>query len=341
MKDVIKSQQTNEEYKVINGQRVRVNRRKRRSNLNTYYALAIVLVAVVVLILCMTAFFNIKKINISGVSLYSTEQILVVGGASNGANLIRTDTDVIEKRLLDNLAYVDSVTVKKNYPSSLDITVTEAKKAAEIEHKGKYYLLSESGKILESGNDVRNNDIPLIKGFELKGLSPNDKLESEDAFKTKILQQMMEEIKAIEFEDIRVIDLTDRTDIKLDYDGRIEIRLGSSVDMDYKLTYIKSVIDKCLTDDYEGVLRYNGMNSGISAIPKSDTEASEPDSSSVSDESGGEQTGSDASYQDESSQSDNNVQGEYNGWTDNTTDYTQDDDTWNNEYGGEADNQTW
>ena len=57
MKDVIKSRQDDGEYKLINGQRVKVNRRKRRSNLNTYYALAVVLAAVIVLVLCLTVFF--------------------------------------------------------------------------------------------------------------------------------------------------------------------------------------------------------------------------------------------------------------------------------------------
>lgn len=38
------------------------------------------------------------------------------------------------------------------------------------------------------------------------------------------------------------------------YDGRLEIKLGSSVDMEYKLTYLKAVIDKSITDDYEGTL---------------------------------------------------------------------------------------
>lgn len=360
MKDVIKSQPI-EEYKVINGQKVRVNRRKRRSNLNTYCALAIVFVAVIVLILCMTVFFNVKEIKVSGVSLYSKEQVLAVGGASNGINLIRTNTDVIEKRLLDNLVYIDEVTVTKDYPAAISINVKEAVKAADIEYNNKYYVLSESGKILESANGSRSEGIPLVKGFELKSLSPNDKLESEDAFKTKILQQLMEQIKSQGFEDIRVIDLTDRTDIKLDYDGRIEIKLGSSVDLDYKLTYIKAVIDECLTDSYEGTLRYNGVNSGISAIPKSDEQSgagsAKPDNtdeSSQTEPAGTEMTGDDSSQaEDNGGETDHDTgdagygddySDDNTGWgyDDTDTDYTDttyEDGTYTDDYGTDgADN---
>lgn len=283
MKDVIKSRQDDGEYKLINGQRVKVNRRKRRSNLNTYYALAVVLAAVIVLVLCLTVFFNAKKISIEGVSLYTNEQILAVGGVNSGVNLIRTDTGAVAERLKKNLVYIDDVKVSRKYPSELVIDVTEAVKAAQIEHKGKYYILSGSGRILEA-SAASDSKLTLVKGFELKSLTPGEVLESEDAFKTKILEQLVSELKNLDFEDISVIDLSDRTDIKMVYDNRIEIRLGSSVDIDYKLTYIKAVIDKSLSDNYEGTLRYNGMNSGISAIPKSDS-SSVPDSTKDSSSS--------------------------------------------------------
>lgn len=285
MKDVIKSQQNNEEYKLINGQRVKVNRRQRRSNLNSYYALAVVFVAIIVLILCMTVFFNVKSINISGATLYSKEQIMAVGGVSGGGNLIRTNTDVIEKRLSDNLAYVDAVTVSKKYPSSLEIKITEAVQAAELQEKDGYYLVSESGKILEKNSERKNPKLPLVKGFQLKDPKVNGEMVSKDSFKTDILSQMMEEIDALSFENINVIDLTERTNIVLEYDNRIEIRLGSSVDMDYKLTSIKATIDEYLAEGYEGILRYNGVSSGISAIPKKTDDQSSAADSTASDES--------------------------------------------------------
>lgn len=57
MKDVVKSYNDTGEYKTINGQRVKVNRKKRRNNLRAYYAIAVVVAFVILLILCMTVFF--------------------------------------------------------------------------------------------------------------------------------------------------------------------------------------------------------------------------------------------------------------------------------------------
>ena len=176
--------------------------------------------------------------------------------------------------------YLDDVKVTKKFPSTLVITCTEAEKAADIEYKNSYYVLSASGKILETKNPAPTGDIPVVKGFELKSLSQGDKLASEDSFKADILEELLDDLHELKFKNIDSIDLTTRSDIKLMYDGRLEIKLGSSVDMEYKLTYLKAVIDKSITDDYEGTLIYNGADSGISAIPKSQDESSKPDDTS-------------------------------------------------------------
>ena len=217
---------------------------------------------------------NVSEIKIEGVTLFVQDQILGVGGVSTGQNLVRTNTDIVEKRLKDTLVYLDDVKVTKKFPSTLVITCTEAEKAADIEYKNSYYVLSTSGKILETKNPAPTGDIPVIKGFELKSLSQGDKLASEDSFKADILKELLNDLHDLKFKNIDSIDLTTRSDIKLMYDGRLEIKLGSSVDMEYKLTYLKAVIDKSITDDYEGTLIYNGADSGISAIPKSQDESS-------------------------------------------------------------------
>ena len=275
MKDVVKSNGYKSEIKIINGKKIRVNRKRRRNNMSGYYALAVIFAAVIILILCVTCFFNYttETVRINGVTLYSDEQIRVVGGVPNKGNLIRTNTDKIESRLKEHLVYVDDVSVKKKYPSSLEINVTEAKKAADILCDGKYYVLSTSGVILESANDKRSSGVPVIKGVELKSKNPGDKLEATDVMKTKIINKLIETTTELGFKDLTLIDLSDRTNITLNYDTRINIYIGSSVDMDYKLKYIKAVIDERLSDSYRGTLRYNGVNSGISAIPENSKKA--------------------------------------------------------------------
>lgn len=327
MKDVVKSYNDTGEYKIINGQRVKVNRKKRRNNLRPYYAIAVVVAFAIMLILCMTVFFRYKPENISinGVTLYTKEQILVVGGVSAESNLMRTDTDVIAERLKKYLVYVDDVQVKKSYPSKLIINVKEAEKAADIDFNGKYYVVSKSGKLLECGNDTRTKGIPIVKGLELKSLTPGSKLETKDTLKTKIFADLTQQLDKLGFTKITGINLTDRTNIVLVYNGKIKIYIGSSVDMDYKLKYVKTVIDEKLSDNFKGILRYNGVNSGISAIPDSDDSKKQEDTSkaeTVETQTDNSDVTANTEITNETTQTTENVQqdqmidenGEYNGW---------------------------
>ena len=271
MKDIVKSE-ANDDVKVINGRRVKVARRRRRSNLLTYCALAVALFTSLGLVISLCFLFDLKEVRLSGVTLYSNEQIVAVGGVESGANLVRTDTDVIEKRLLDTLPYLKTVSVSKDYPHSITISVTEEQKCADIELYGKFYVIAESGKILEAGNAAHDLSLPMVTGFDLKEPELGAKFASEDELKSKVLMQLLDAVEKSGLKKITGIDITERTDLVLVYDNRIKLRLGSSIDLEYKLSCMKSVIEQKLSSDFEGTLKYNNSKTGISAFSK-DAEA--------------------------------------------------------------------
>ena len=262
MKDVVRTG--------LNDTPERESRRKasrEQGSIVGYCAIAFVFVALIVLVLCLTVFFKVKNVEIDGLTLYKREQILGIGGIINDENLVRTDTKLIEKRIKDNLVFVEEVSVKKKYPSTLVVDIKEAEKAADIEFGGKYSVVSTAGTILEMGNASATGGIPVIKGFELSVESVGDQLESSDKNKLRIYKELMNNIRNTELDKIVEIDMTSRSAIKLLYDSRIVIELGSSADLDYKLGYFKAVIEDKLSGEFKGRLIYNGPDSGISAIP--------------------------------------------------------------------------
>ena len=271
MKDIVKSQ-LNDDVKVINGKKVKVARRKRRSNLMTYCALAVAVCTAIGLVVSLCFLFDLEQVEVSGLTLYSNDQVLAVGGVESGANLIRTDTKVIEKRLTDTLPYLKSVSVVKDYPHTIKISVVEETKCADVELYGKYYVIARSGKIVETENTVHDVSVPLVTGFELKEPELSGELTSEDELKAKVLMQLLDAVESSGIKKITNIDITERTDIVVTYDDRIKLRLGSSMDLEYKLSCMKSVIEQKLTSDFEGTLKYNNSKTGISAFSK-DAEA--------------------------------------------------------------------
>ena len=296
------------------------------ARMRNLYIGSIFIVLAIILIACLVFFFNIETIQIEGVTLYGDEQIQIVGGVQSGQNLIRLDTDVVEERLKNNLVYIEDVKVQQKLPSTLVITCTEAEKAVDIEDNGSYYVVSSSGRVLEQSAKPTGR-IPVIKGFELKSKTPGEELASKDSLKTDILSQLLTGIQDNHYKRITNIDMSDRSDIKILYDERIEIRLGSSVDIESKLTQIKAVIDR-QREDYEGTIIYNSIESGISAIPK---EKNTPVIDDTADENS-------SSAEDDTSQAQTDTQEEFP--ADNNTDGWQDENNWQTD-DGTAQNDGW
>ena len=259
---------------------------RHKLNIRALYAAAAVIAVVVILVLCMTVFFNVSEVEVKGVTLYTEDQIINAGGIYEDMNLVRTDVSRAEKRLTDNLVYIDEVKVTKEYPSTVVIDCKQAEKAADIEYEGGYYVLSTSGKILEADNPAPTGGIPVITGFKFyvaqdliddgEELTEEDifayrdageKLRSEDGYSDKIIMDLLTELRKQKYKNVRSIDISSRANIIMNIDDRLDVKLGSSADIDYKLSYFSEVMNR-LAEGYEGTLIYNGSENGVSAIPK-------------------------------------------------------------------------
>ncbi len=263
MKDVVKSS-PNEQF----GADESKGRKNRNGSMAGYCAIAFVFVSLVLLVLCLTVFFKVKNVEINGLTLYREDQIMGVGGIINSENLVRTDTKLIEQRLKENLVFIESAKVEKKYPSTLIVTVTEAEKAADILQDNSYWVVSASGRVLEKANPKPTGGIPVVKGFELDASNVGDELKSKDKNKLRIYNELMSCIKKIDMKKINEIDMTQRSSIVMNYDSRVTVELGGTVELEYKLGYFKSVLEDKLDKDFRGRLIYNGSDSGISALPE-------------------------------------------------------------------------
>lgn len=267
LRDIVKSDQSQNEIKIINGEEVVVSRKKRRRNMSLYYVLIIIFVVLAMIFLSFTYFFRIKTIDVSGNTLYTTEQVIEQSGVKMGDNLFRTDTEAVENRISSAFPYFESVNVKRNLASTLSITLKEATPAVSINYNdNEFMVVSTTGRILEVGLSSPRDGTAEVYGMEMTELRSGTQYEDKDSIKKTVLDEIITESKKLGLNKITKIGMTERTDIRLIYNGTIKIKLGSSQDIPFKLSYIKSVIDK-LGEDYSGTLIYHSAESGISAIP--------------------------------------------------------------------------
>ncbi len=268
MKDIEKTNLSDEQYRIINGEKVIVSRRKRRRNMSLYYFIVVVFVIMALIFLSLTVFFNIKKTDISGTDLYTDEQIIQIAGISNKDNLFRIDTDQMKSDILSSFPYLEDITIKRKLPSTLQFTAVQAVPMANIQNKdGTFCVISTTGRIVETGVLEKKQGLVTVTGMDLKVKDLGKTYEDKDGMKSTILNQMLSEINTLGMTKLNTINLKDRTNIKMKYDNRLDIEIGSSVDLGFKIRYVEAVIDK-LSETYQGTLIYHNATSGLSAIPK-------------------------------------------------------------------------
>lgn len=215
-------------------------KRFRGGNYILYYLMAAVVVIIVLIILSNTVLFKCTRIDVAGNVRYKPEEILSVCGIAEGDNLLRVNTANAEKNIADALVYIDSASVKKHFPTRVEITVTEAEKWYCVEENGITAAISRGGKIVEH---CAPEDFPVVHGLEAESLQTGAWLKSKTDGKTGIPPLLLNAAEKAGLRDITAIDIADKFSIKMVVDGRITLELGSSSEAESKLIIAKSIID--------------------------------------------------------------------------------------------------
>lgn len=113
------------------------NKRARRSYRRYVIRFVVAVVLLVALVvgaigLYYSDAFTIETITVTGVEHLTASEMEQLANVQEGTTLLRVDTSEIEERLLED-AWVEEVTVKRSFPDTLEIIVTERTIAAVVE----------------------------------------------------------------------------------------------------------------------------------------------------------------------------------------------------------------
>ncbi len=235
-------------------------RKKNRRKYTVYYILAAVMMLAIGAALSLTVFFNITVITVSGDTRYLSEDIIEASGISIGDNLFRLTGSGVKEAIVSEFPYIEDAKIQRVLPEELVIKVTECKPAVTVEREDEYLLLSDKGRMLEEISSLPE-DTPRIVGLQTKGLEEGDYLPEDDGERFKLLLRMLDMMKEYGLHDIDVMDMQDMFNLRLLYDGRMDIQLGSSSDMEYKLRAVKSIIDTAVEKRTVGLIDVSSRDS--------------------------------------------------------------------------------
>ncbi len=234
----------------------RVNAKKHRRNkkrkLLLFYTFLIMSIFFIGSFFVVHTFFKISNIEITGTKMYKYEQIKKSANLNIGENIFRYKSDTIKNKLKRNLVYVDDAVVKKSLPNKVCIKIVEAKPSYFFYSNGELFVVSNHMKILgKKEKKPIDSDLIEIRGILVNNKSVGDYI-LDDNDRLLILGKLNEVFRVNKFKEIKIIDLTNKRNIILDYQNRICILLGNSSQLDYKIKFVKSIIDNNIDKNERG-----------------------------------------------------------------------------------------
>lgn len=228
----------------VRRQRSSKRRRRRTRSHRAYILLVIVLVIGLAAALSMTLFFNISEIVVNNETDTPDEQIVELSGIRYQDNLIRLDTIIAAERVRANVVYAEKVTVKRHFPSTVEITVEKAVPVANITQSYGYLLVSSSNRVLEELKEDPYPGLIIISGYNPAEGSIGMVLRSEDEKRDNILKTLTSAVSECGNPLIWSLDMADQSDILVYIGNNAVFHLGSSNDAVYKLNLALDVFER-------------------------------------------------------------------------------------------------
>ncbi len=241
---------------------IRIKQLKRKRNVRKAIVVVgfLLVLSIIVSPILILTLFRVKSFTVEGTSAYTNEEIISASGIVTGKNLLFANLDEAADNIEKLLPYTDEVKLTKKLPDEIIIRYETTEKAFAIGMSNGLYALTDSNlKVLEITGQ-RPAGVALIVGAvpykaeagEIVAFETIKDGEKEEEFVDETLSLLLEITGAIaenEAKDIDLINISERNDIYLIYQGRIVLNLGNSSDLSSKLSLGAKVINSENTID--------------------------------------------------------------------------------------------
>ncbi len=222
---------------------------KRHSSISAPLMFIVVIVAI---IFVMSVFFRVSDIAVTGNTHYTDEEIIRAIDIEQGDNLFFFDRFVAISRVFAKLPYIEEVTVVRKLPNKVTIEVVESTALAYIKLGDEKWTLDHNCKVLGKAADGETDQLIQVDGIDPGTLLIGEQLTTADG-NTAIVEQLAEILYQIQERGltsyISLVDITDTNDVRLNYDGRYTVKLGTSSDIEYKFGMLVNVVGKLGAED--------------------------------------------------------------------------------------------
>ena len=166
-------------------------RRRRTLFWTTFITIAVVLGG---FLFSISGFFTVDSIEVRGNSHFTAEEIINIGHAVPGHNLIYEPDSKNITEYLEQNPYIKSAEVSRKLPSTLVITVNERAEAICFTYDDDYLIMDDEGILLKKTRTEPK--ITMVKGFVVTRLRLGDTVGTENPQMFSKLLRLMRTMKA-------------------------------------------------------------------------------------------------------------------------------------------------
>lgn len=182
-----------------------------------------------------SAVFGVKSVTVEGETRYSKEAIAGISGIRVGQSIFSVNKRSAAEKVKAAFPYLDTVEISSASFDDIRIKITETEPIGAIYAGGSWIVVGRDGRGLEA--------LPVeserpFRYLYIKGVTP---LTAElgktvlDERSLAIVLELREAFESAGLDGVGVIDLTDKTDIRLDWKNQITIALGNDSNLTYEV----------------------------------------------------------------------------------------------------------
>ena len=201
-------------------------------------------------------FFRLQHLVFHNLRSYDAEEVFRTAHVRKNQFIFTISDGDIERRLRTKFPYIEDVEVELSLPDTAHLIFTEDSARFYTKIYDEYFVISQSMRVLARYSTTDELD-PGLREIALPAVSyavVGHPLRFFDMSYLSFLSSFLDTIEGAElWRGVASLDLSNRFDIMLNYEDRLQIELGDDENLETRLLFVQSTID-ALESDQRGTL---------------------------------------------------------------------------------------
>ncbi|MDL2217851.1 FtsQ-type POTRA domain-containing protein [Christensenellaceae bacterium OttesenSCG-928-M15] len=270
-KNIHRIEQVDETLKQKRAPKQEPKKKKKREPMDKKHLLTILIVTVVLIGALLAGYFVflLDTVEVEGLKKYSEDNIIELSGLTMGRHMLLLNLEEAAASI-EQSPYLDVLSIEREYPSTIRITLHERQEAAAISSQGFYAIIDTDGHVLSVGSGIELQNLIRVTGMSQHTFTLNQPIGAADDVQAAALREILKGLEELSLMgDITEIDVSNPLRSTLKTTEGITVLLGQTTGLLEKLEWLKETLPSLrLSDIKTGTLDLSAKGGPIYSPPR-------------------------------------------------------------------------